>query len=115
MLQRNYNPKDVYSGDLCLPGGYREEGETCVHAAIRETEEETSINLNNSAEYLGMIDYTPFTKIGKSKFENNTKPRMLYLGILLFELKETVNVKPNPSEIRDYKWIPFQNFFIPKH
>lgn len=36
-LQRAYSQDDHYSGDVCFPGGYREVGEGCLAAAIRET------------------------------------------------------------------------------
>ncbi|MGH3168443.1 MAG: NUDIX domain-containing protein, partial [Trebonia sp.] len=38
---------DVYaSGQFCLPSGHLEEGENVLHAAVRETKEETGIALD---------------------------------------------------------------------
>lgn len=34
-LQRAYSAKDVYSGDLCFPGGHRDKNETQIETAIR--------------------------------------------------------------------------------
>jgi hypothetical protein len=39
-IKRTENPKDPWSGDIALPGGRQDEGETDLETAIRECREE---------------------------------------------------------------------------
>jgi 8-oxo-dGTP pyrophosphatase MutT (NUDIX family) len=43
LTRRTENPHDVHSGQISLPGGSRELGETPVQTALRETQEELGI------------------------------------------------------------------------
>jgi 8-oxo-dGTP pyrophosphatase MutT (NUDIX family) len=45
MLRRAERAGDPWSGDVCLPGGRVEEGESDLEAAVRETEEECGLKL----------------------------------------------------------------------
>ena len=51
------------------------------------------------------MDEVFFTKIEKKK-----KGKNHYMGVLIFEIKEEVEIKLNEKEIRDYRWIPFERF-----
>jgi 8-oxo-dGTP pyrophosphatase MutT (NUDIX family) len=44
-----------HAGQIAFPGGRRDEGETAVHAALRETEEETGLD-RNFVEVVGFLD-----------------------------------------------------------
>ena len=43
LIQRTLNPHDVHSGQISLPGGSQEPGETPVQTALREAQEELGI------------------------------------------------------------------------
>lgn len=53
LTRRTENPADVHSGQIGLPGGARENGETCVQTALRETAEE--LGVLNRIEILGTL------------------------------------------------------------
>lgn len=56
LIRRNNNP--AY-GELALPGGYMETGETYQEAAVRELREETGIELLPADVRLIDLDHTP--------------------------------------------------------
>ncbi|MBI5958287.1 MAG: CoA pyrophosphatase [Chloroflexi bacterium] len=43
--RRSTNPHDVHSGQISLPGGAQEPGETAIETALRETYEEVGVDL----------------------------------------------------------------------
>ena len=45
LIKRADQEGDPWSGQMALPGGHRENGETCEQAAIRETMEETGLSV----------------------------------------------------------------------
>ncbi len=53
LLRRAYNPRDVHSGQISLPGGSREGNETPVQTALRETREE--LGVTEAVEILGTL------------------------------------------------------------
>jgi len=44
LTQRTANPHDVHSGQISLPGGAQEDGETLVQTALREAREEVGVD-----------------------------------------------------------------------
>lgn len=56
-IQRAEYEGDPWSGHIAFPGGRAEPGdESLVHTAVRETLEETEIDLRDGAELLGILD-----------------------------------------------------------
>ena len=76
--------------------------------AIRETFEETAIDLNK-AEYLGMIDQRLFTMEAKDK--KTQKVKKFHMGVMLFHLQSIPEIKLNFKEARDCKWVSLKIFF----
>ena len=50
----------------------------------------------------------PFLTKVEEKANNKTK--RYHMGVLLFEIKEEVEIKLSEKEMRDYKWVPFEKF-----
>ena len=46
------NPRDVHSGNVALPGGKLDLGETPYDAVIRETDEEIGIDLSDASKFI---------------------------------------------------------------
>lgn len=56
-IQRAIYQGDPWSGQIAFPGGREENGDgTLAATAIRETREETAIDLRNCAELVGVLD-----------------------------------------------------------
>jgi len=56
-IKRAVNPRDRWSGDVALPGGRQEMGETDLDTAIRETREEVGLNLTKGGfAFLGQLN-----------------------------------------------------------
>lgn len=56
-VQRAVDPRDPWSGQIALPGGRRDAGEIdLVETAVRETREETGIDLRRDGELFGPLD-----------------------------------------------------------
>lgn len=56
LIKRAAYEGDPWSGHVALPGGRQEAGETLVETVVRETREETAIDLSRSARLLGRLD-----------------------------------------------------------
>ena len=56
LVRRVENPNDLWSGQMALPGGKRDPKDPCLkQTAIRETLEETSIDLTHRCRFLGSL------------------------------------------------------------
>jgi 8-oxo-dGTP pyrophosphatase MutT (NUDIX family) len=53
LMRRVENPHDVHSGQISLPGGAQEPGETPIQTALRETREE--LGVKQAVDVLGML------------------------------------------------------------
>lgn len=56
MIKRATYAGDPWSGHFALPGGRQEPGETIEQTAVRETREETGLDLSRSDSILGRLD-----------------------------------------------------------
>jgi 8-oxo-dGTP pyrophosphatase MutT (NUDIX family) len=94
LVKRAENPTDFWSGQISLPGGRREtEDESLTHTAIRETLEETGIDLTRGCRLLGVLRAS--TSAG----------RHVKVLPFVFFLEHEVTVKLNRSELEEYVWI----------
>jgi len=94
-VKRANSPNDPWSGQTALPGGKREPNDKNLkQTVIRETLEETNINLEHRCRFLGTI------RIQQSN-------RMLKMRILPFVilLEYEPTVKLNENELEGFAWI----------
>lgn len=83
LTRRAHNPHDVHSGQISLPGGAREDGETPVDTALRETREEIGVT-DDAIELLGALtclyippsDFEVSPYVGYASFHPAWRPGM---------------------------------------
>ena len=94
LLRRAYNPHDVHSGQISLPGGAREDGETPVQTALRETREE--LGITETVEVLGTLGalYVPPSDFEVQPVVGHVPAHPLW--------------RPNPNEVREVLECPVQ-------
>ncbi len=94
LLRRAYNPHDVHSGQISLPGGAREPGETPVQTALRETREE--LGVTETVEILGQLGalYVPPSDFEVQPIVGYVPARPLW--------------RPGPGEVREVLECPVQ-------
>jgi 8-oxo-dGTP pyrophosphatase MutT (NUDIX family) len=98
LVKRVENPTDFWSGQVALPGGRHEvQDENLKQTAIRETLEETGIDLNHNCRFLGLLEVS--TSAGR---------RVEVLPFVFF-LEREVLVMLNRSELEEYTWVELDN------
>ncbi len=103
VVKRVNSPRDPWSGQMALPGGKREPKDADLrHTVIRETLEETGINLEDRCRFLGTIR----TQCSNHKPEMNILP-----FVILLEHDPTIRL--NEKELEKFAWIPLKE--LAKH
>ncbi len=97
-IKRREYISDLFSGHMAFPGGKMQKGDrTKLETAIRETLEETGIDLKKNGRILGELDdVSPV----------NPKANHYIVSPYLALVEEHTRVKPN-EEIAEFVWIPF--------
>lgn len=95
VVKRVENPKDPWSGQMALPGGRSEpQDRNLKETAIRETLEETNINLLFESEFLGVLD----------PVRSAVRPDMKILPFV-FLLGYEPKIKLCEAELERYVWV----------
>jgi 8-oxo-dGTP diphosphatase len=95
VVKRVENPKDPWSGQMALPGGRREtKDRNLKETAVRETFEETGINLLDGTRFLGVLD----------PVKSAVRPEMKILPFI-FLLDYEPEIKLSLSELERYIWL----------
>lgn len=81
-------------GHWDLPKGHMENGETEIQTAVRETKEETNIDVEINENYRYTIEYSP---------EKDVLKKVVYF----IATKKGGNLKPQASEIQEVQWVEF--------
>lgn len=96
-VKRAQNPKDPWSGQIALPGGKRESKDnTLKDTAIRETLEETNINLRRG-QFLGVMNAQ----------ESTPRPEIRVLPFVVL-LDYDPSITLNEKELEEHYWISLQ-------
>jgi 8-oxo-dGTP pyrophosphatase MutT (NUDIX family) len=104
-IRRAEHPADPWSGQMAFPGGRAEPADADLRAtALRETREETGIDLAAEAEYLGALD----------EVRASARMRPLDLAISPFVFRLERDVAPVLSgEVRSLHWLPLDDLLGP--
>lgn len=97
-VKRVENPADPWSGQVALPGGKRDAADLNLkQTVVRETLEETSINLLNGCRFLGAL----------TALRSKPRPDLKILPfIILLQLEPSI--KLNEKELEGFAWIPLK-------
>ncbi len=104
-IKRREYLSDLFSGHMAFPGGKMQKGdESKLETAIRETLEETGIDLRKDGRILGELDdVSPV----------NPRARHYIVTPYVALVGEDIKVKPN-EEVAEFVWIPISNFMDEK-
>lgn len=104
-MRRADYPDDPWSGQMSFPGGRAEPGDAdLVATAVRETLEETGIDLAREADFLGPLD--------EVRAMARLRPMDLTIAPFVFRLRRAV--EPTLSgEVRSLHWLPLDDLVRP--
>lgn len=95
-VKRVENPKDPWSGQIAFPGGKQTaEDANLEETVIRETREETNINLLTGCRFLGVME----------TFQSKPRPDIKVLPFVVLA-EDNPLIKLNEKELKEYFWIP---------
>ena len=105
-IRRAEHEGDPWSGHISFPGGRSEPGDDGPMAtAIRETAEETGLNLRQDAELLGGLDEIRAMARGR--------PVDLTIAPFVFRLLRPAEPAPN-HEVVSLHWLPLERLLAPE-
>ena len=97
-VRRVQNSRDPWSGQIALPGGKREaKDRNLQETVIRETFEETNINLLHHCRFLGTM----------SVFQSKPRPEIKVLPYVVF-IEDDPSIRLNKKELEEYFWISIE-------
>jgi len=95
LVKRVKNPVDPWSGQMALPGGKRDPRDSgLLQTVVRETLEETGINLLHECCFLGVM----------AALKSTPKPEMKILPFVVL-LEHKPSIKLNEKELEGFVWI----------
>jgi 8-oxo-dGTP pyrophosphatase MutT (NUDIX family) len=104
-IRRAEHEKDPWSGHMGFPGGRAEPGDGSLEAtAVRETLEETGLDLARSGVRLGALDEVKALARGR--------PVDLAIAPFVFRLREPLDGSPS-HEVVSLHWLPLERLLAP--
>jgi len=97
LIRRTERAGDPWSGQIAFPGGRRAAGDpSLVHTALRETAEETGLDLSSSGRILGRLD------------EMRTSSRLppLLIAPWVVAAPHSIELRLDAREVVDAAWVP---------
>jgi 8-oxo-dGTP pyrophosphatase MutT (NUDIX family) len=107
LIERARSERDPWSGDIALPGGRRDpEDETLLTTAVRETEEETGVELHRAGRPLGYL----------SRIDTRN-PNLPALAItpFIFCVGTGTGAQASSREVEDAFWVPLHELLRPEN
>ena len=106
LIRRAESERDPWSGHIALPGGRRDIGDVSLaHTAIRETSEETGVELSTSGSSLGRL---------KRVVPSHPNLPPITITPYVFGVLEHVEARVNSSEVDQVLWMPLPVLLDPK-
>jgi 8-oxo-dGTP pyrophosphatase MutT (NUDIX family) len=97
-VRRVQNSRDPWAGQIALPGGKREaKDKDLKETIVRETLEETNIDLLDHCRFLGVM----------SPFHSKPKPEVKVLPFIIIVENEP-SIRLSEKELEEYFWIPLE-------
>lgn len=98
LIKRARSDADPWSGHIALPGGKWDASDTdMLHTAVRETEEETGLQLESPLHHLGGLDIAgPFTQ----------RVPKLTVHPFVFAVPPEAEAWVNSAEVETVLWVP---------
>ncbi len=97
-VKRVENPADPWSGQMAFPGGKRDEMDVDLkQTVVRETLEETGIDLLEGCRFLGVL----------TALRSRPRPDLFVLPFVVL-VEDEPCVRLNRKELEDFCWIPFE-------
>ena len=104
-IRRAEHEKDPWSGHMGFPGGRAEPGDTGLEStAVRETLEETGLDLAGEGECLGALDEVKALARGR--------PVDLVIAPFVFRLRRPLDGAPS-HEVVSLHWLPLERLLAP--
>jgi len=105
-IRRAEHEKDPWSGHMGFPGGRAEPGDADLEAtAVRETREETGLDLARNGERLGALDEVKALARGR--------PVDLVIAPTVFRLRHRLDGAPS-HEVVSLHWLPLTRLLAPE-
>jgi len=105
-IRRAEHEKDPWSGHMGFPGGRAEPGDAGLEAtAVRETLEETGLDLAGDGERLGALDEVKALARGR--------PVDLVIAPFVFRLRRRLDGAPS-HEVVSLHWLPLEKLLAPE-
>jgi 8-oxo-dGTP pyrophosphatase MutT (NUDIX family) len=106
LIKRAEHVHDPWSGHMAFPGGRRHDSDRdLLETALRETEEETGVELRRSGELLGPLD--------------EVEPRThrlppLVIAPYVLAVPPGGELRPDPAEVEAALWVPVAELLRPE-
>jgi 8-oxo-dGTP pyrophosphatase MutT (NUDIX family) len=98
LMRRIEREGDRWSGQVSLPGGHRDESDRdLLHTAIRETQEEVQVDLDQDARFLGCLPSM------QARADGGRLP--MWITPFLFEEQGSLQPSPGPEAASTF-WLP---------